>query len=511
MVATRVRTSTRLRPLLSLPPRVLATSWVPALVVLLGAVAVASVGAPLVAVALAAVVCAGVFLAAFRRRPVDVVVGVWAVTIVENLLSAYVPGELRGVIKAADEPLVAMALIGTLLYHRHRSATARVHVLLPLALLLYVGWASVALNGVDLGPALLGTWQGVKFWTLLYIVVQLPWTTDSYERALRWLCRIAAVVIALAAVEYVVPGPFARVFPVVSEGAEVRFGRLGLQSVFTHAGHFGSFATIFATVFLGRFVGRGDRRMLVAAGGSIVLALLSLRLKVILGFVGAVSTMVLVSPTRFARRAGVAVLAGAVAMSLAGGIVFDLAVEQVNRYMLTDETTTVREALYSTAARIGADEAPFGRGFGQFGTGAATTYESPVYDEYGLSSRPGLSQELPAVRHDTTWPTVLGETGYIGLAAFLGGLAAIGRRLLRQARSSGSPALRTSSLIGVSVLAAAMFESVGRPSFYAAVTSITVALLVGAPLVLGARDEAVGSSPLRKPLRDPQRDRELSS
>ena len=47
---------------------------------------------------------------------------------------------------------------------------------------------------------------------------------------------------------------------------------------------------------------------------------------------------------------------------------------------------------------------------------------SPVYDKYGLNLVPGLSKDKPDFIHDTSWPTVIGETGVMGWGFMAGGL-----------------------------------------------------------------------------------------
>lgn len=443
-----------------------------------------------VAVGLIALTGAGVLLELFRRRPTFTVVMVWVITVFEPAAGSVLPDPLGGLAKTLDEPLILLLFVGTFVHTYRTRPPARVYVLLPVAGFLLAGWMSGFLNMVPFAPLALGTWQGAKFWTLLFVTVHVPWRRADVALLVRAFTGVTVVVMSLAVIELVAPGPLQTVLPVTAEGAEARFGRTGLQSLFTHPGHFGSFATFFSVFFLARFVHTGNRTNLALAVWCIGLGLLSLRFKVILGFVGALAALAVVGPQRFVRRLGALVLVLIVAVSVGGGIITDLAQTQIDRYLFS-EGETVRGALYRTSTEIGVDNFPFGEGFGRFGTGAATQFSSPVYDEYGLGERRGLSDEVPGVRYDTTWPTVLGESGYLGMFCYLGGVVAIWLRLLRQAWSTDDPELRWLSAAAVAVLTNVLLESLGRPSFFTAITSMATALVIVPPLVIGMR----GSDP----------------
>jgi hypothetical protein len=318
---------------------------------------------------------------------------------------------------------------------------------------------------------------------LLFITISLPWRRRDLEMATRWITVVVGVVLSIAALELVAPSLHQTLFP-VQAGSELRFGRAGLQSVFTHPDHFGSFASVFGAYYLARFVSTGNRWHLGLGLACVTLGLLSLRLKVILGLVAALSVLSMSATRKFVRRLGVVVLFGVFVVATTGGILTDLTVQQLDRYVLGD-TVTVRQELYTAGRQITIDNFPFGAGLGRFGSGASTTFNSPVYEEYDLNRR-GLTQEDPGVRHDTTWPTISGETGVIGMLFFLGGLAVIGLRLFASSRKPDA-LLSEYSLAGLAVLVAVLVESVARPSFFNAITAFSLALVVGAPLELGSR------------------------
>ncbi len=457
----------------------------PFAVVAVGAVPIVVGHAGLAMMGLIAVMGGAVLLQGFRRWPTQTTLGVFVVSIAEHAASGFLPGPLRGLAKTADEPLVLMLVIGTVLFLvPGRAVPVRRYVYVPVAFILFGGWVSDLLNLVPVVTSVVGTWQFLKFWALLFVTIHLPWGRREVAALVRVFTLVTVVVMAFAVLNLVAESLFRRLVP-VSAASEVRFGSTGLQSVFTHPGHFGAFATFMAVFFLARFIHSGHRRDLAIAVWCLGLGFLSFRFKVILGFVGALATLGVAAPQRFFRRVGAGILLLLLAVSLGGGIVTDLATEQIDRYLLDDDDTTIREALYVTGGEIARDNFPFGEGFGRFGTGAATQFNSPVYDEYGIGGRRGLSQEVPGVRHDTTWPTVIGETGYLGFVAYFGGVIAIWLRLLHQARRASDPDARWLSLATLAVLSNVLLESLARPSFFQAFTTLSLALLIGASLVVG--------------------------
>ena len=78
-----------------------------------------------------------------------------------------------------------------------------------------------------------------------------------------------------------------------------------------------------------------------------------------------------------------------------------------------------RTALYAASVAIARDHFPLGVGTGRFGSFLSRSDYSPVYAQYGLDEVPGLSPGNRVAIDDTFWPSVLGETGVIGLVAFL--------------------------------------------------------------------------------------------
>jgi hypothetical protein len=474
----------------------------PIAVVGVGVLFVAAVGPLLLTLVAGTVIAVVGGRRLYRTHATELVLIAWTMVVAMQTVSSYF-GSLSDLIKMVDEPLTVLLVVWTLL-ERPRAAS-RWLVLVPAAGLLAAGLASNVLQATPVPPALIGGWSGVKFWTLLFITTSLPWRRRDLVMVSRWIAVVVTAVLAVSVLEFLAPSLHQSLFPVLNPKTEVRGGRVGLQAVFTHPGHFGSFALVFGSYYLARFVSSGNRRHLALGVACFTLGSLSLRLKIVLGLLATLGVLSLSATRKFVRRLGALVLVAVIAVASTGGMLTDVASDQIDRYFFSDRES-VRADLYSVGGQIAIDNFPFGAGFGRYGSGASTRYDSPIYEEYGMT-RGGLSGDNLDARHDTTWPTVVGEAGVIGLAFFFGGVLLIALRLFAFSRSP-DPVLSEYSLAALAVVVALIVESTAHPSFFYPTTALSIALVVAAPLELGMRRRA-RSSPLharpdRNSLRTPE-------
>lgn len=90
---------------------------------------------------------------------------------------------------------------------------------------------------------------------------------------------------------------------------------------------------------------------------------------------------------------------------------------QVDTY-LTD-TNSPRRMFIDYAVVDANQHFPLGSGFGTYGSAEAAKNYSPLYYEYGFANRWGMTPHDGKFLHDTYWPTVLGQFGWIGAALYI--------------------------------------------------------------------------------------------
>lgn len=435
----------------------------------------------------------------YLLRPIGTVLGFWIFLLFQPLVVAILgkDGGLGAGLNKVENPVMILLLAVSVVNFSRRRPPGRLMIYLPAVGFLSAGLMSAALSRVAPSQALLAAFLGVKAYALLAITLLLPWTLDDLDRVLRFVLRFAVPVGVLAIIDFLAPGPF-RALLGLSRTSDVRFGLESARGIFPIPALLSSFMFCALAVLLAQFCYRRRRSHLVAIAVLSLAAILSLRFKAIMGVGGAFAMVAAVNPKTFARRLGNFTLVGIAALVLGGSLILGVASRQISTY-LTNDDETPRGLLFSTSYEIAKDRFPLGVGFGRFGSAPSENPYSPVYEQYGLSTVRGLSQEQPLFINDTSWATVLGESGLIGLLFYTGGFLAIAARLLLQARNPDlDPRRRMASLAGLTVLVVFLLDSLGRPAIFDAFTALTVGLFVGAGLALGGAGEVTSRSGYRQ-------------
>jgi hypothetical protein len=134
---------------------------------------------------------------------------------------------------------------------------------------------------------------------------------------------------------------------------------------------------------------------------------------------------------------------------------------------LGKHTPEARTVLTVDSFAVAAGHFPAGAGFGRFGSAAAAENYSPEYVARGYPNIWGLGRTKEDGRFltDTEWPAIIGETGYLGAAAFGLGLFAIYRAGRRMTRESPRPTMRWAGLTIDGWLIALLVQSVATVAF----------------------------------------------
>lgn len=145
----------------------------------------------------------------------------------------------------------------------------------------------------------------------------------------------------------------------------------------------------------------------------------------------------------------------------------------------------VRVALYLGSYQIALDNFPLGGGLGRWGSWMSRVEYSTLYFEYDVDGIRGLRPSNPVNATDTFWPQIVGETGALGLVAYVGFLTCVGLGLWRAAARYRSGILGIFALGTLMVLAQALVESLASAMFsspsraYLLFTAIGIATAIG--------------------------------
>ncbi len=423
-------------------------------------------------------------VAIYVRDPVRALICLWIVAVLNVPLAVLAgydsPAGRR--IAQADE-VVVLLLVGLTVWRALRTETRLpLRLVLPGIGVLLFGLCGAALHDVPLEVAVPGAWLGLKLWIMVGVALLLPWKQEDLARVYPAVTGIGAVVAGLGFADFLTHG--AASSSLGFHGVDVAAGDArtdAVHSIFYHPQQFSLFMSLLFALTFARFAGTRSRSDLAFALLFAGAVLLSLRLKGFLSLTTVVIIVALAHQQVRGRSAATVALVGL--LLVAGGYALQSSViaRQVSLYSSSQET--VRAQLYRTGERIAADNFPLGVGFGRYASYPSRLHYSPIYDEYELSSVYGLSRTYPHFINDTAWPSVLGETGYAGFAAYVIGLALLVVALVRRLRVV-TPAMRWVPLAALCTLAVILIDSLGSPALFDWVPAITLALILGPAMAL---------------------------
>jgi hypothetical protein len=152
---------------------------------------------------------------------------------------------------------------------------------------------------------------------------------------------------------------------------------------------------------------------------------------------------------------------------------------QVSKYTSSESSIQEpRTLFYSTSLEIANQELPLGVGFGRFGSYPAEKYYSSVYNEYGLSYYYGLSQTKELYLTDTSWPAIIGETGWLGFVGYSLSLISLALWLRKRSRV-GTRWTEEWASFSLVVLLVVLIDSLANPTLFDSTAAATFGLFVG--------------------------------
>src|SRR3954451_22726996 len=435
--------------------------------------------APMVGGALIALIFGGVALSTYLGDPIKAFIGLWLVIVLISPLSAVVgyQSSTGESVRQLGTVLVCLFVLLTL-----RRAMLSDSPWPPLryvaagAGVAFFGLASSIASGAPSSVTLVGAVLGLKLWILVVTTLMLPWKAADGDRVYPALMSVGVVVAILGLLDYATHGAVSSVFHTnnynVAAGA---YRSDAVHSSFPTPGGFSLFMSLLFAVSFARFTSQARRQDLLLAALFAISILLSLRLKGFLSLAVVIVIVGMVQGATSGRRAVIALLLGT--LVLGGGYYFERSVieKQVDTYTSTENTA--RSRLYKTGEKIASSNFPLGVGFGRYASYPSQTTYSPVYRQYRLNDVYGLSPDYPAFIDDTSWPSVMGETGYGGLAVYVAGLLALIAALVRRIRRPGHK-VAWLPLAALCALAAVLVDSLGNPTLFSWLATATLALIL---------------------------------
>jgi len=191
-----------------------------------------------------------------------------------------------------------------------------------------------------------------------------------------------------------------------------RYGIKSFQLFFTHTSRFSfAFSFIFLVLFLKNHVGKKWFLLFVLSFG-----LFSLRVKFFAFYFIAIIVLFFGKKLMKIPRKTLLIVLGIFMLLIA--FIFK---DQFVMYFSFEaiESGWSRGIILYYSFAIGNDFFPLGTGFGTYSSYFSGKYYSWVYEAYGIDNVYGISKTYWGFIADQFWPMVLGQFGYLGLAAFM--------------------------------------------------------------------------------------------
>lgn len=440
----------------------------------------------------------GLVVAIYVHDPVLALICLWLFVVFNAPLSAVVgyTSSAGAAVRQANEIFVVLfAVLTAWRTMRTKTQMPPLRFILPGIGVALCGLLGGALHGVPLTITVLGAWLALKLWIMVVITLLLPWRTSDASRVYTVLTRVGLFVSILGFADYFTHGAASHALHTSNYHAEAGgFRGEAIHSIFPVPGEYSLFMSLLFALTFARFAVKRSRSDLVLGLLFAVSIVLSLRLKGFLSLAAVVAIVGLAQGVGNNRRGIIILLAGALlcvgAYRLEGAVI----AKQVSKY--TSSGTTARVRLYSTGEQIAVNNFPLGVGFGRFGSYTSRIYYSPIYYQYDLASVFGLARANPKFIDDTSWPSVMGETGYGGFAIFLVGVILLILAVIRQLRTAAA-GIKWVPVAALCVIAVLLVTSVGQGSLFDWLAITTVVMMLG-PALIATRDPVPsGSRPVR--------------
>lgn len=280
----------------------------------------------------------------------------------------------------------------------------------------------------NLGNIFAASFLAVKFWLVVFSMSLLDSHKSIYQTLIDTILVAEKIIIFFAIINIIFPAEFNNFFS--SNYSAYRFGFPAVCSLFNHPGVYGWFMTFCSIIHLSKFYTSKNKKELVWVIITIIFAIASLRAKVIVSMAAVIVAMVFLyirkkSGKDFLKekktRRPLFLLIGSALLLLFS--FRGLLTTTYELYFTDNLGVSARGELIKNSFNIGNDFFPLGVGFGKYGSVYASRDYSEyyyIYDMnwvYGLSPN-DLSEGTKNYSMDTFWPTILGETGYLGLLIY---------------------------------------------------------------------------------------------
>ena len=327
-----------------------------------------------------------------------------------------------------------------------------------------LGAISALANSVPLGLWALSGFLFLKGPLLLLAIMQIEWRRADLPRIVRWGTVVLMMILVSALINAMAPEAWNSV--VGRQPVSYRLGIPSLTGIFDHPVGLGS---IMGLAFLAIL---SYRRIVECSLVSFVLMLTTAAVGFLTFRRKSIASVAVVSvgsrfilPGMKARALTLALLASPLLLLVAWNPLTQVVSTAYSEYF-TNIDTTARTTMTIDSVTLATAAFPLGVGLGRFGSAVAASNYSPLYEQLGYSRIYGMGPgERGGFLTDTFWPSVLAETGFLGLVCYLAGLIMVVRPAWLLMRRSPHPYVQWVGMVVVAWMGQMLIESIAAPVF----------------------------------------------
>lgn len=392
------------------------------------------------------------------------------------------------ILKNYDEILTVMLFIVALISLKKNNMTKiNIKLITLSAIFMVVGFLSCYLNSrFIIKNVVMSSFLSIKFWMIIISCSLLKTDDKNLNKLYNSLFFVEKIVIVFAIFNILFVDYYKILFPVSM--ISYRFGFLAVCSVFVHPGKYGCFMLLCALAHLSRYYKYKNKKEIKCMIFSMITCLLSLRTKVILSAAICIGCYFIYTNSENLKKKIKKIIVASILLICFLMPFKNIINKTYTLYFTSEDGYSVRQALFDNSVKIIREYFPFGVGFGKYGSWYAAIDYSEYYFKYGMSNMYGMTTTNTSYSTDTWWPSIIGETGIIGLSIFILMLIVLLKQLIINVKKT-SHMYKDISILALMVFIQTVVESFGSSSFTSPPYYFFVASIIGLSLSVNRNEK----------------------
>lgn len=368
--------------------------------------------------------------------------------------------------------LIIVLIAGIKILKEKKTNKITIRLIIGIIIFSFFGILSAYINSsFNLNHILASNLLAIKFFLVLVAFLIIDIKAETINFLIKCMKVIANSAVFVAIINMLAPNFYLKFFP--WGFIKARFGIISPTSIFEHPGTYGWFLILVAGFYYSKYMKSKEKKDILYVFLYAFFAILSMKAKVILSLATTILAVNIFSSKHKInfKKIFVSILGACVIIIFS----YDFLKETFIKYFTFQDGMSARSALNINSLSIMVDYFPLGVGFGKFGSHYARIFYSEYYYNYNMTNVYGMRPENPMYATDTFWPSILGETGILGISVYMICMFFIFKQLRNKLRNTTVSIL---PLWAMAIFIQGLIESLGAPTFYSAPQNILIGIII---------------------------------